>query len=222
MTLDGSLQRWSVTCRYHSMPSPTLGPYIQCMCVCVCVWISIQWGGKEPPSRFWFYCRHASPLALEWGPAPSFLSFSPRYSPLFYIPSSSSSFLPSRTVLNGSSRTDFGGDASLRQNSKGDDGDSVRLRRAALCHFFIHPWFCGRLAWRIYENRDPPSIRIARFPPFSSCRSCFKFLRAAHPFAQVLSSYRENMRSFVRNWRDDYARSRHAKSSFTVLWWHVY
>lgn len=142
MTLDGSLQR-SVTCRYHSMPSPTLS-LMHSTCGS-----RYNERGEEPPSRFWLCRCHASPLALERGPAPSFLSSSPPLLPpplLFYIPSTSF-FFPSRTVVNGSSRADFGGDAPLRQNPKGDGGDSAgRLQHVALCHFFIHPRFCGRLA----------------------------------------------------------------------------
>ena len=61
------------------------------------MWISIQWEGKEPPSRFWLCRCHASSLAIERGPALSFLlSFPPFAVPsFFYIPSSMSFFFSS-------------------------------------------------------------------------------------------------------------------------------
>lgn len=46
----------------------------------------------------------------------------------------------------------------------------------ALCHFFIHSWFCGRLAWRIRKNSSTPRLPL---PPFSTefrplCRSTIR------------------------------------------------
>lgn len=222
MTLDGSLQRWSVTCRYHSMPSPTPGPYIQCMCVCVCVDLDTMRGERTtqsvlvllpPRIAARFRMRTCSFLSVFF-PAlfPSFL-----YSLLLVLLSS---------FANGAEWFQSDGFRGRRVAATKLEGGWWRFCPSATrC---IVPLLYSSLILRstcvanLRKPWPPPSIRIARFPPFSSCRSCFKFLRAAHPFAQVLSSYRENMRSFVRNWRDDYARSRHAKSSFTVLWWHVY
>lgn len=47
----------------------------------------------------------------------------------------------------------------------------------ALCHFFIHSWFCGRLAWRIRKNSSTPRLPL---PPSSTefrplCRSTDSF-----------------------------------------------
>jgi len=136
MTLDGSLQRRSVTCRYHSMPSP----YAQY------VWTLDTMRGERttqtvlapPPPRIAARFRTCSFLSV-------FLLLSPTFPPFLY---SSSSFLLSRSGGEWFQSDEFRGRcASLRQNPKGDGGDSVRVCNAlALCHFFIHPWFCGRLA----------------------------------------------------------------------------
>lgn len=85
MTLDGSLQRRSVTCRYHSMPSP----YTQYM------WTLDTMRGRRttqtvlalPPPRIAARFRTCSFLSV-------FLLLSPAFPPFLY---SSSSFLLSRS-----------------------------------------------------------------------------------------------------------------------------
>lgn len=57
----------------------------------------------------------------------------------------------------------------------------------ALCHFFIHSWFCGRLAWRIRKNSSTPRLPL---PPFSTefrplCRSTDSFALSSCSYAAV-------------------------------------
>lgn len=57
----------------------------------------------------------------------------------------------------------------------------------ALCHFFIHSWFCGRLAWRIRKNSSTPRLPL---PPSSTefrplCRSTDSFALSSCSYAAV-------------------------------------
>lgn len=123
--------------------------------------------GEEQPRRFWLYRRHASPLALERGPAPSFLSSSssPRLSPLFYIPPRP--FFFREAVVNSSSRTNFGGDA--RRCDRTRRGMAAILFASAtrlhcVTSSFI-PDFAVDLRSEFTKTVTP--VQTVRFPPFS-------------------------------------------------------
>lgn len=134
MTLDGSLQRRSVTCRYYSMPSPTLS-LMHSTC-------GSRYNEREknhPVGSDSAAATHRHSLQNEDLLFPFCFPFLPSLSPPFFIFPLPCPFFFLRTMVNGSSWVDFGGDVSLRQNSKGDGGDSAgRLQHVALCHFFIH------------------------------------------------------------------------------------
>lgn len=157
MTLDGSLQRRSVTCRYHSMPSP----YAQY------VWTLNTMRGKRttqtvlalplPRIAARFRTRTCSFLSV-------FLLLSPAFPPFLY---SSSSFLLSRSDVNSSSRTNFGGDAHRCDRTRRGMA-AILFASATRLHCvtssFI-PDFAVDLRSEFTKTVTP--VQTMRFPPFS-------------------------------------------------------
>jgi len=164
MTLDGFLQRRSVTCRYHFMLSPTLS-----LMHSTCGFRHNEGERTTQSVLTLLLLRIAARFITR---TCSFLSvfFSP-CCPLFFIFPPPCPFFPSRTVVNGSSRVNFGGDALLQQNSKGDGGDFVCNTLHCVTSSFI-PDFAADLRSEFTKTVVPLFRPTVCFLPFPSLKSC--------------------------------------------------
>lgn len=122
--------------------------------------IPIQWkkeGGRAQPPSFWPRINALfKPTCFFSTPLLSAL-FRPLL-PSLFSPFDEVNGSVSRGSARGKEGDKAGGERGLPiPRGGGEEGRSEVCERCIVCHFFIHSWFCGRLAWRIRKNSSTPS-----------------------------------------------------------------